>query len=182
MPFAVELSMDDHAATAVRQLWQSLVEAGIPSQPQAAGARPHISLCVYESLDSSVAEKQLENFARQIGTIPFQLETVETFPGSNGVVFLAPRPSEELLEIQRRFHKDFAGHRATVSEYYLPAHWKPHCTIAEKLSPQSKRAIEVCRRAPLAIRVLFVQIGLIEFRPIKDICVFNLSQVDRADF
>jgi hypothetical protein len=99
MPFAVELYMDDPAAAAVRQVWQSLVHENIPSESLALGARPHISLCVYDSIESSVAAKQLEHFARQIGTIPFQLDTVETFPGSNGVVFLAPRPSEELSEV-----------------------------------------------------------------------------------
>jgi hypothetical protein len=94
MPFAVELSMDDRAAAAIRQVWQSLVQENIPSQPLVSGARPHISLCVYGSIDSSAAAKQLERFTRQIGIIPFELATAETFPGSNGVVFLAPQLSE----------------------------------------------------------------------------------------
>jgi hypothetical protein len=126
MPFAVELSMDDHAVTALRQIWRSLVQENIPSQPLALGARPHVSLCVYDSIESSVAGKQLETFAGQIGTIPFQLDTAKTFPGSNGVVFLVPRQSEELSEVHSRFHKNFAGHSATASQYYLPAYWKPH--------------------------------------------------------
>jgi hypothetical protein len=81
MPFAVELHIDECTASAVRGVWQALVQAGIPSQRLALGARPHISLCVYDSIDSSVVSKQLENFARQIGTIPFQFDTVETFDG-----------------------------------------------------------------------------------------------------
>ena len=64
MPFAVELYMGDPAATAVRQLWQSLVQEGIPSQPLPLGTRPHISVCVYDSIDSPIVAKQLENFAR----------------------------------------------------------------------------------------------------------------------
>jgi 2'-5' RNA ligase len=176
MPFAVELYMDSRADTAVRELWQSLVQAGISSQSLATGARPHISLCVYDSIDPSLAAKRLETFAHRIGTIPFQLEAVETFPGSNGVAFLAPGPSEELLEIQKTFHKDFVDYRATAFQYYFPEHWKPHCTLAEGISSQEiERAIAVCRRAPLPIRGLLVQIGLIEFRPIKEICVFNLG-------
>jgi len=94
MPFAVELYMDDHATAGVRQLWQSLVQAGIPSQPLAAGARPHISLCVCESLDSPLFAKDLEMFPHHFGTISFLLESVKTFPVSNGVVFLAPRANQ----------------------------------------------------------------------------------------
>ena len=66
MPFAVELYMDKAADAAVRRVWRSLVDQGIPSHPLAAGARPHVSLCLYESLDSSVFRKKLETFAQQI--------------------------------------------------------------------------------------------------------------------
>jgi 2'-5' RNA ligase len=177
MPFAIELDMDDHAAAAVRQVWHALVNAGVPSAPLSLGMQPHVSLCVYESLDSALAVKQLENFARPIGTIPFELETVETFAGSKGVVFLAPRPSEALSELHARFHRDFAGHRATASQYYLSGNWKPHCTVAENLSPaQVSQAIEICRKTPLPIRGAYVQIGLLEFRPIKQICAFEIGK------
>lgn len=176
MPFAIELYMDSRADAAVRQIWQSLAEAAIPSQPLSAGARPHVSLCLYESLGSRVFPRELEAFARQSNPFSFVLESVETFPVSSGVVFLAPRSSEELLEVHGRFHKDFDGSSATVSSYYLPEHWKPHCTVAENLSSkQVRQAIEVCRKAPLPIRGQFIQIGLVEFLPIKEICVFKLG-------
>ena len=175
MPFAVELYMGDPAATAVRQLWQSLVQEGIPSQPLALGARPHISLCVYESLDSPLVAKKLEIFARQFEPLSFVLESVDTFPASNGVVFLAPRLSEGLIEAHRRFHKEFDGYRATASPYYLPKNWQPHCTVAEDLSSkQVSHAIEICRKTHLPIRGRLVRIGLIEFRPIKEVCSFAL--------
>ena len=177
MPFAVELYMDDPAAAAVRQLWQSLGQEGIPSQPLALGARPHISLCVYESLDSSLVAKKLELFARQFEPLSFVLESVDTFPGSNGVVFLAPRLTEGLIEAHRRFHKEFDGYRATASPYYLPKNWQPHCTVAEDLSSkQVSHAIEVCRKTHLPIRGQFVHLGLIEFRPIKEVCSFALGK------
>jgi len=169
--------MGDPAAAAVRQLWQSLVKEGIPSQPLASGARPHISLCVYESLDSPLVAKKLAIFARQFEPLSFVLESVDTFPASNGVVFLAPRLSEGLIEAHRRFHKEFDGYRATASPYYLPENWQPHCTVAEDLSSeQVSHAIEVCRKAHLPIRGQFVQISLIEFRPIKEVCLFSLGR------
>lgn len=176
MPFAVELDMDDHAAAAVRQVWQSLVDAGIPSLPLSLGARPHLSLCVYESLDLALTQKQLERFTRQTKTFPFELDAVETFPGSSGVVFLAPRPSESLVDLHVRFHTDFTAHRATASRYYLPGNWKPHCTIAEELSSnQVDQAIKICRNASLPICGQFIEMGLIEFRPVKRICHFRLA-------
>jgi hypothetical protein len=126
MPFAVALYVDSRADAAVRQIWQSLVEAGIPSQPLSAGTRPHVSFCLYESLDSRIFPTGLETFARKINPFSFVLESVETFPASKGVVFLRARSSAELLEVHGRFHKDFAGSSATVSPYYLPEHWKLH--------------------------------------------------------
>jgi len=176
MPFAVELYMDDPAATAVRQLWQSLVQEGIPSQPLALGARPHISLCVYESLDPPLVAKKLKIFARQFEPLSFVLESVDTFPASNGVVFLAPRLSEGLTEVHRRVHNEFDGYRETASPYYLPKNWQPHCTVAEDLSSkQVSHAIEICRKVHLPIRGQLVRIGLIEFRPIKEVCLFALG-------
>jgi hypothetical protein len=74
MPFCVELSMDDSAAGGVRAVWQSLVDAGVPSLPLSLGAQPHVSLGAYEFLDSSLATKQLDNFARQIRTLRFELD------------------------------------------------------------------------------------------------------------
>jgi 2'-5' RNA ligase len=169
--------MDSRADAAVRELWQSLFQAGIPSQPLSAGARPHISLCLYESLDPGLFRKKLEAFASQAAPLYFLLESVGSFPSADGVVFLAPHPSDPLLDLHRRFHKDFEGYVSTASRHYLPGYWKPHCTLAQKLSSdQVGQAIAVCRRAALPIRGQFTQIGLIEYRPIKEICVFEFGR------
>jgi hypothetical protein len=154
MPFAVALYVDSRADAAVRQIWQSLVEAGITSQPLSAGTRPHVSFCLYESLDSRIFPTGLETFARKINPFAFVLESVETFPASKGVVFLRARSSEELLEVHGRFHKDLPA--LAQQSPLIIFRSIGNCTVAENLSSnQVSHAIECCRNMPLPIRERF---------------------------
>jgi hypothetical protein len=142
------------------------LRCSIPSLPLSLGTQPHISLRVYESLDSSLATRQLDNFSRQIRTLPFKLDAVDSFAGSNGVVFLAPRPSRELLKVHWLFHKDFARYRAAAS---------PH--ISREIGNLIARWQRTCRQNRSAMRSRFVEKHPFLFRG----CLFRLgsSNFDR---
>ena len=53
--------------------------------------------------------------------------------------------------------------------YYLPGNWVPHCTVAIDLSATEViEAVVYCREAFQPISGQFREIGLVEFRPVKE--------------
>ncbi|MDD9949507.1 MAG: 2'-5' RNA ligase family protein [candidate division Zixibacteria bacterium] len=171
MGYAIELFYDDASERAVRDIWDGLGTAlGQPSLSE-LGARPHVSLAVYgDGLDTNGFPERLLEFARSIDPFDFKLSSLGTFPGQEGVVFLAPVVTRRLLEVHARFHEVFSKHEnAAGSGYYLPGNWVPHCTVAIDLSAAEViEAVAYGREAYQPISGRFREIGLVEFRPVKE--------------
>ena len=177
MGYAIELFFDDASERAVRRTWDGLGAAlGKPSLSE-LGARPHVSLAVYDdSLETNGFPERLLDFARSVAPFEFKLSSVGTFPGSEGVVFLAPVVTLRLLEVHARFHEVFSKHDHAGMGYYLPGNWVPHCTVAIDLpAAEVREAVGYCREAFRPISGRFQEIGLVEFRPVKELCTFKLG-------
>ena len=167
MPYALELGLDDHAAAVVRRLWHDLEDAGIVYMAR-SGARPHVSVGIWDSLDRDAAEAELTRFAAEVAPLPTTLASVGFFP--HVAVFLAPTVTSELLELQASLHARFGRVGAAPWEHYRPGGWVPHCTLATDVTPeQFTRALEVARRVALPIACRLVEIGIVEFRPVKQL-------------
>lgn len=170
MGYAIELFYDAASERTVHEIWDGLGTAlGKPSL-SALGARPHVSLAVYgDGLDTSGFPEGLLEFARSIDPFDFTLSSLGTFPGGEGVVFLAPVVTRRLLEVHARFHEVFSKHENAGMGYYLPGNWVPHCTVAIDLSASEvTEALAYGREAFQPISGRFQEIGLVEFRPVKE--------------
>ncbi|MDE2847590.1 MAG: 2'-5' RNA ligase family protein [Gemmatimonadota bacterium] len=170
MGYAIELFFDDAGERAVRDIWVGLGTAlGQPSLSE-LGARPHVSLAVYgDGLDTNGFPERLFDFARSVAPFEFKLSSVGTFPGSEGVLFLAPVVTRRLLEVHARFHEVFSKHENAGMGYYLPGNWVPHCTVAIELAAaEVTAALAYCRETFQPISGRFQEIGLVEFRPVKE--------------
>lgn len=170
MGYAIELFYDEASDQAVREVWDGLGTAlGKPSLSE-LGARPHVSLAVYgDALDTTGFPERLLEFARSIDPFNFKLSSLGTFPGQEGVVFLAPVITRRLLAVHERFHDVFSKHDNAGMGYYLPGHWVPHCTVAIDLSAaEVTEALSCCREVFQPISGRFLEIGLVEFRPVKE--------------
>ena len=171
MGYAIELFYDDASEQAVRDIWEGLGAAlGKPSLSE-LGARPHVSLAVFDDgLDTNGFPERLLEFARSIDPFDFTLSSLGTFPGQEGVVFLAPVATRRLLAVHARFHEVFSKHDNAGMGYYLPGNWVPHCTVAIDLSSaEVTAALAYCREAFQPISGRFQEIGLVEFRPVKEL-------------
>jgi len=62
--------------------------------------------------------------------LPCTLASLGVFPTSEGVLFLTPGISAGLVQLQLVVlgHLKQAG--AEIEQYWTPAHWVPHCTLA----------------------------------------------------
>lgn len=175
MGFAVEMRFDPQAESRVRSLWDELARQGIRSPLPTIGSRPHVSLAVFDRLDPSRIRPELERMAAKIAPIPLTLCAVGSFPTQEGVVFLAPVVTQELLELHRRVHAHIDELGLRVLEHYRPGRWVPHCTVAIDLPrEQVPLALDICRGSRAFGPALLAEIGLVQYRPVRPICSYPL--------
>ena len=148
MSYAIELALDAAAAAAIRHLWRELDDAGITYMAR-SGARPHVSLGVWETVDPSTAEAALTRFASETAPLPLTFASIGLFPGV--AVFLAATVTSELLDLHARVHNRSADIGAAPWDHSRPGVWVPHCTLATDLAKDQ------------------FEIGLVEFRPVKQL-------------
>jgi len=137
---------------------------GRPSARSAGAAcssicvRAHVSLAAYLEGSRGPLEAALARF-RAAAPVPLTLASAGTFPGGEGVVFLAPVVDEALLRLHRDWHALAPG----GIPYYAPGAWVPHCTVGFHLADVVP-AVAAAREA-LPIRGRFESIALMEFDP-----------------
>ena len=102
--YAIELYFDPAAERALRELIDQLSTRGIRSSRPAA-ARPHVSLAVFDRVNVERVSASLGEFARGCSAMRLQLASIGRFPGDEGVVFLAPIVTRELLELHAVLHR-----------------------------------------------------------------------------
>jgi 2'-5' RNA ligase len=167
MPYAIELVLDPETAAVVQRAWRELADAGIEYMA-ASGARPHVSLGIWETLDHEAAEAELKRFAAETPPVSLTLASVGLFPGV--AVFLAPTVTAELLELHAGFHRRFGPLGRAPWDHYRPGIWVPHCTLAMELAPgRFSDALAIAARTPLPLEARLIEVGIVEFRPVKEL-------------
>lgn len=177
MGYAIELFYDDEAEQAVRKVWDGIGTALGKASLSELGARPHVSLAVYDDdLVTTGFPEQLHEFAQSIYPFDSFLSSVSVFTRQDGVVFLAPVVTRQLLAVHAQFHDVFSRHEKTVVAHYLPGNWVPHCTVAIDLAaPELTEAMAYCCEAFQPVTGRFQEIGLVEFRPVKELSTYKLG-------
>jgi hypothetical protein len=179
MAFAIILYFDPAAEARVRSLWQALADQGISSIMSKMGIRPHISLAAAESLDPDRACADLSKLAQHSTPILTALSAVGTFSAGQGVVYLAPVVTAEMIELHGALNARLEQAGLVLYDYYRPAVWIPHCTTAINLLPDEIGvAVQVCRAADVFGPARLAHIALVEYMPIREICVFPLGATD----
>jgi 2'-5' RNA ligase len=176
MGFAVELALDSTFGERVSLLWDQISGQCGGANPRDLGVRPHISLAVLEQADPGTLRTPLAEFAASCLPIPVQFSSVGAFPTAEGVVFLAPVVTLDLLAVHRRFHDllQSLGHMSIG--YYRPEVWVPHCTVGQDV-PADKVALatDLARTSSLFGSATLVELALLEFRPVRYLYCFALA-------
>lgn len=179
MGFAVELHIDEANATPIVALSDAIYAQCGGASLTGMGGHPHISLTVFAQLaDPAPVAVLLAEFAAEISPIPVTFSAIGVFSGTQGVVYLAPVVTAELLAYHRRFHERLAAQAIPSNAYYLPGNWIPHCTVGFEL-PADKigQAVTLCQQANIFRAVTLTTIRLIEFRPVRPIFTYHLQGV-----
>ena len=117
MAYAIELFLDPAADAAVRSIWRALADAGVSRAMLDAGSHPHVSLVDSSDLDVERFRPVLAAFARETPPLECSLASVGAFPTDEGVVFLAPVATRELLDLHQEFHERWGDFGARSSAY-----------------------------------------------------------------
>jgi len=173
MPYAVELALDPITTGAVRRVWRELADAGI-GYMAGSGAHPHVSFGIWETLDLARADAELTRFAAETPPIDLRLASVGLFPGV--AVYLAPVVTEDLLGLHASLHRRIDCFGAGAWENYREGVWVPHCTLAMDLEAnQFGTALALAGRVGLPIQCRLVDIGIVEFRPVRQVVSHTLG-------
>jgi 2'-5' RNA ligase len=132
MSYAIVLYFDEQLAEIINGLWKQLYQAEISSLAQTEGdVRPHLSIAIYNDLDDeSTLFASTAAFAKKEAAIPICFSSVGAFPTDEGVAFLSPTPTSQLLSLHRRFYSALSVFQESSHDYYRPGNWVPHCTVA----------------------------------------------------
>ena len=179
MGYAIELYLSAEHATRVVALWERLADAGITSLMLDMGSRPHVSLAVLDALDPTSLRPHLGRFAQATPPLSLTLSHAGTFPTDEGVVFLAPVVTEALLALHDRCHEMLTANGSTSLAYYRPGHWVPHCTVGMNVPlDQIGAAVELCRESAALGPIEIDAVGLVEFRPVRELYAFPLGNMN----
>ena len=163
MRVALSLWFNDDLDRQVRELWKQLEQKGISSMLYDGRYRPHITLGVWEFSDLVSAVAELRTAIKDVVPLPIRFESVGSFPGAEGVVFLAPIVSSTLINFHSNIFNLAAAMGESVSEYYRPGAWVPHCTCAYKISPSEVlTATQVCLQQALPLEGEAISLGIIQ--------------------
>ena len=171
MAYAIELLFDKETEAAVQEVWEAVANATDSSFLLDIGARPHVSLAVYEEADLA---STLEAFGAR--SLPVQLASAGAFPGKEGAVFLAPVVTPDLLDLHRRWHEEAPG----SAPLYAPGAWVPHATVGILLPDDAVKEALAVARAGLPLQGCFESAVLIEFemggkRPVQYVAEIALK-------
>jgi 2'-5' RNA ligase len=166
MPFSIELFFDTKSDLAVQKMGYLLEKRGIPTIFSALGATPHLSLAVFERVESPKLHSLLKKAASNYPPLPFRLSGLGTFPGKEGVLYLVPAANPRLLEIHAWFHRTFRGLWEGNWSHYLPGNWVPHCTLSTRLTLESLlMGITYLARRGVSVQGRCSRLALVEIHP-----------------
>lgn len=176
MPHAILLYFDPAAQAAIRAVWKELADTQIAPYLYESPNRPHIKLAIFEGLNLPEAETRLKTLAAETPALPLDFKQVGIFPNQAPTVFLAPAPTAALLELQARVDRALCDVGARPPyDFFRAGHWLPHCLLGMDLPPERLNdALAVAMRLPLPMPAQAVEIGLIEFHPVKRLLALPL--------
>lgn len=171
MGFAVELYFDPVSTEAVLKRFEA-----IQSTILALGADPHISLSLHDTVEPDLMKGVIKEFSDEQAAISIEMHSLASFMTDECVLYMAPTVTPKLLDLHARFHRALSENSIQSQEYYRPGLWTPHCTLDFEISRKElAEKFAICHEMGGIGQVRLESIGLIEYRPVKELFRFPLK-------
>lgn len=162
--FVLVLHFDHRTERKLRGVQEALQQQGMNLASGVSYVRPHITLASFTGIAIEALAAHLRTFVAGERALVVGLEAVGTFPGDRGVVYIAPVVTGELLGLHKRLLDSLQGKGAVAGDFYRPARWMPHCTMALNLAEvQIAPAVDLCRKSEVFGPAELVEVALINF-------------------
>ena len=161
--------------------WNVLARRQISTQLIEIESRPHITLFSSSFVDPAKLENTIKAFAAKQEPLALSFSTIGSFPSDNNVLFLAPTPSVSLLQFQSQLCEAMKKEGVEIGDEYRADSWTPYCAVAQDV-PKSRMAEAFCvlRDLKLPVAGYAMDIGLVEFSPVRELFSFVLGNTVEA--
>ncbi|MEK4433839.1 MULTISPECIES: 2'-5' RNA ligase family protein [Paenibacillus] len=175
--YGVVAHFDQDTELYIKQIWKELSDHAVSRYAEEVqDRRPHITIAGYDSdVDIDKFISDFDCFYESEKQLSITLNSIGTFLNT-GIVFLAPVPSQEFLTFHAKHHHFFEKYQMNAEPHYLPNHWIPHCTIANRLNDENlKEAMVYCTKRIERLRATINEISVIKATYENGICIKSPS-------
>lgn len=180
MGYAIEILFDNESQNKFIDYWKLLYQSECSSYMYEHGGNPHISLGVFNDniKDIDMLEKITIEYFNNIKSFELNFSTLGLFPFDEGVSFIAPKVSLQLLTLHSNFYKEICknGLDKYFLKIYKPKYWIPHCTMTIQTNKENHiKGIRLLRDIFKPFKAQVTKVVLIKFFPIQVIKTIELS-------
>ncbi|CAA7055317.1 unnamed protein product [Microthlaspi erraticum] len=174
--YAIELYFDPALENQVLKAWNVFARRQISTKLISNESRPHITLFSTVFFDSARLESVIRNFVSKQEPLSIAFSTIGSFSSDNNVLFLSPTPSLSLLQLQSQLCETMKKEGVEIPEDYRTDSWVPLCPVALEV-PKSRmaEAFSVLRELKLPVNGYGMEIGVVEFSPVREVFSFALG-------
>lgn len=179
--YAIELYFDPALENQVLKAWNVLARRQISTQLIEIESRPHITLFSSPLIEPARLENIIKSFAGKQEPLSLSFSSIGSLPNDKNVLFLAPTPTLSLLQFHSQLCDALKKEGIEIGEEYRPDSWIPHCPVAQEVPKiRMGEAFSVLRDLKLPVTGYAMDIGLVEFSPVRELFSFVLSNTLEA--
>ncbi|MGG0731207.1 2'-5' RNA ligase family protein [Bacillus paramycoides] len=162
--YAIVAFFDDSTEQYLEEIWRELREHSISNYSiETKDKRPHITLASYDYLDKESFMKDMDKFYDSKSKVEIVFSVLGVF-FNTGTLFISPTSSKALLDFHNNHHEYFNTYNIEPNSLYIPGNWIPHCTIANRLSPDKlTEAFTYCSQKIDKLKAQIKKVSLLEF-------------------
>ncbi len=176
MAYSIELYFDTDFEVKIRRLWSNLNEHNIPSIMHRIGSRPHLALSILDFIKEKEIPNIIQYLSKNFRQFEIEFPALSIIPGESQAVFLSPTSNVQLIEMHHSLYDYLLEKKYSPKEFYKPGKWLPHCTISKELSfEETLETFKVCGNCPITGKAIVSEVGIIEFRPRKELGTCRLN-------
>ncbi|CAH8349311.1 unnamed protein product [Eruca vesicaria subsp. sativa] len=176
--YAIELYFDPSLENQVLKAWNVFARRQISTKLINTESRPHLTLFSSSSsfLDPSKLEPILKSFASKHDPLPLSFSSIGSFSGDNNSLFLSPTPSLSLLHLQAQIVEAVKREGVEIGEEFRQDSWVPFCPVAVDVARgRMGEAFSVLRELKMPVNGYAMDVGVVEFDPVREVLSFALG-------
>ncbi|KAL8166777.1 hypothetical protein V2J09_008276 [Rumex salicifolius] len=178
--YAIELYFDPALENQVLKAWNVLARRQISTQLIEIESRPHITLFSSQFADPSKLETLIKSFAAKQDPLHLNFSSIGCLPGAgdSNVLFLSPTPTFSLLQLHSQLCDLLRKEGVEIGDEFRVDSWMPFCPVAQEMPKHRvSEAFGVLKDLKLPVSGYAMDIGLVEFSPVRELFSFMLGLI-----